>query len=102
MRPSWPWVVNGSRATSVITPSAGNSFLTARTASWAIPPGFHDSRASSDFLSAGTTGKSAMAGIDNRARMAHSRSSSSTDSRSMPGIEAMGCLCFAPSTTNIG
>ena len=37
-------------------PEAGNSFFTARTACCAMPSGFHDSRASSDFFSAGTTG----------------------------------------------
>ena len=30
-RPSWPWLVKGSSATSVITPRPGNSFFSART-----------------------------------------------------------------------
>ena len=31
IRPSWPWLVKGSSATSQSTPSSGNSFLIART-----------------------------------------------------------------------
>ncbi len=37
-----------------------------------------------------------MAGIDNLVSESHSRSSSSTDSRSMPGIETIGCRCLTP------
>ena len=85
-----------------MTPRVGYSFLTARTACWAIPFGFQDSRASNDFFSGGTTGNSAIAGMRSRINDAQSRSSSSTESRSTPGMESTGCRCFVPSTTKIG
>ena len=86
----------------MITPRAGNSFFTARTACCAMPPGFQDSRASRLFLSGGMTGKSAIAGMRSFESVSHSRNSSSIDSRSIPGIETTGWRCFLPSTTNIG
>ena len=85
-----------------MTPRLGNSFLTARTAVCAIPSGFQDSRASNDFFSFGVTGKSAIAGTFSLTKDSHSRSNSSTDTRSTLGIEAIGCRCFRPSTTNMG
>ena len=102
MMPSWPWVVNGSSATSVITPSSGTACLSARTARWARPSGFHASLPSSDFASGGVTGNSAIAGTPSFATTSASRTSSSTVMRSTPGIEGTATRCFVPSITKTG
>jgi hypothetical protein len=46
--PSCPWVVNGSSATSVITPA--RETRRARVARWAMPSGFQASAPSRDFF----------------------------------------------------
>ena len=102
MMPSWPWVVNGSSATSVITPSSGTAFLIARTARCARPSGFQASLPSSDLASSGVTGKSATAGTPSRATTSASRTSSSTVMRSTPGIEGTATRCLDPSMTKTG
>ncbi len=43
-----------------------------------------------------------MAGIFSRTKVSHSRSSSSMDSRSMPGMDATGWRSPRPSTTKTG
>ncbi len=102
MMPSWPCVVNGSSATSVITPSPGTAFLSARTARWARPFGFQASLPSSDFASGGVTGNSAIAGTPSLATIFASLTSSSMVMRSTPGIDGTFTRCFLPSITKTG
>ena len=102
MMPSWPCVVNGSSATSVMTPSSGSAFFSARTARCARPSGFQASRPSRLLASGAVTGNSAIAGTPSFATASASRTSSSTVIRSTPGIEGTATRCFEPSMTNTG
>ena len=86
----------------MITPSSGTAFLIARTARCARPSGFQASFPSRLLASGGVTGKSARAGTPSFAIASASRTSSSTDTRSTPGIDGTATRCFWPSITNIG
>ena len=100
-RPSWPWLVYGSSATSVITPRPGKRCFSARTARWHRPSSSQAACAVSDLASGAVTGNSASAGIFSSLACSATRSSSSIDRRSMPGIEPTGARPAA-SCTNTG
>ena len=95
--PSWPWVVKGSSATSVMTPRLGKLLLHRahrRLRDAVRIPGL--ARIQGLFLPGrdreqGDGRESSAAPSDS-----HSRSSSSTDSRSIPGMEATGWRCRGP------
>ena len=59
-RPSWPWLVKGSSATSVITPRPGNSFFSERTTVGTKPSGLAASLPTGSFSDALITGNSAI------------------------------------------
>ncbi len=102
INPSWPCVVYGSSATSVITPSSGTSFLSARTVRCTRPSGFHASRPSSLLVDGSGTGNSATAGMPSVPSRRASSTTRSIDRRSMPGIEATASRRPRPSITNSG
>ena len=95
-------MVNGSRATSVITPNAGKAAFKARTARCAKPSGFHASSALADLADCGVTGNSANAGIPNATACAASCNNRSMLKRSTPGMEEMASRWFSPSSTKTG
>jgi hypothetical protein len=61
--------------------------LSARTARWHRPSSSYAAAASSDLASGAVTGNSASAGIRNSLACSATFSSSSIDSRSIPGID---------------
>ena len=56
-RPSWPWLVKGSSATSVSRPSCGKRFFSSRTARGTRPSGLVASTPSGVFSAGSMTGK---------------------------------------------
>ncbi len=102
MTPSCPWLVNGSSATSVMTPRSGNSFFSARTTRGTSPSAFCASRPSGVFSDGSMTGKSASTGMPSFAVSSAMGSSRSSDTRSTPGIDGTACRRPVPSCTNTG
>ena len=102
MRPSWPWLVYGSSATSVTRPSWGNSRLMARQAWQTRLPSLNASLPRSSLRCGSVYGKNAIAGISSATARPASRTASSTLSRSTPGIAATGTRRFSPSIRKSG
>ena len=100
--PSWPWLVNGSSATSHSTPRSGNSFFRARTALQTRLSGLVASVPASSRSDGSVNGNSAMQGMSSFTARSAERTTWSTLSRSTPGIEPTGARLFSPSITNIG
>jgi hypothetical protein len=93
--------VYGSSATSVITPSSGKRDFRARTARWHKPSSAHAASAAADFASGAVTGNSASAGTRSSLACSAMRSSSSTETRSTPGIDGTAARPSS-SCTNTG
>jgi hypothetical protein len=74
----------------VITPRSGKRAFNARTARWHRPSSSQAAAASSDLASGAVTGNSASAGTRKALACSATRSNSSIDRRSIPGIEAIG------------
>ena len=101
-RPSCPCVVNGSSATSQITPRSGHAALTARTARQTRLSGFVASSPSGVFRSASITGKTATAGMPAARASFAASTRRSTDRRETPGMDAIGLDDAWPSCTKSG
>ena len=102
MIPSWPWVVKGSSATSVITPSSGTASLIDFTARCTSPSALWASSAIKLLLLAPTTGNRAMAGIPSDAISLAWSTNRSMLKRSIPGIEGIASRWPSPSSTKTG
>ncbi len=87
---------------SVITPSSGKFFLSARTVCGTRPLGLNASLALLSFFDAATTGNRAMAGTPSFRSFSACLSSRSVVTRSMPGMLATASARFLPSMTNTG
>mgnify|MGYP000394652762 CR=1 FL=1 len=88
--PSWPWVVKGSSATSVMTPSAGWARFTAAIVRGTSPASSQAAAASSDLAESGTTGNRAIAGRP-----------SSTSGLPWPWGEEILARCFVVSACQV-
>ncbi len=99
-RPSWPWLVKGSSATSVITPRPGNSFFSERTTVGTKPSGLAASLPTGSLSDALITGNRAITGMPSFTQS--SATGRSRLRRSTPGMEATASRRLPPSSTNTG
>ena len=102
-RPSWPCVVNGSSATSVIRPSSGKRFFSSRSAVGTRPFGLSASRPSSVFSEGSITGNRAITGMpSDEALLGHRIAGDRACAARRPGIDATASLLPWPSSRNTG
>ena len=96
-KPSWPWDVNGSSATSQMTPMLVVAAFTARTARQTKLSGLKLSSPPGVFLSAGVTGKTAMAGMPRASASCAAATSDAIECRWTPGMLGIGASGPSPS-----
>ena len=101
-RPSWPWLVNGSSATSHITPISGTARLIAETARQTRFSGFAASSPSGVLSAGSVTGKTATIGIPSAAASPTASTRRGIVNRYTPGNVPTSTLSSGPSWTKTG